>query len=221
MHNTDPTHEHDTRQRLLDAAGRLFAERGFKEVSIREICNEAGGANVAAVNYHFRDKAGLYRELLEFMVARWIANREQLIETLQEKPVEEKLYLYLRSFLGNVLGEREDEKDVLFGRILRREMAEPTPEFKVVVEKGMRPNFQLLGKIIGEAMGLPQKDLAVLNCTMSTMGQCLAYESARRMSQYFLPPEVRFTPEVIDGIARQVWFFSLAGIRAMAQRHAE
>ena len=48
----------DTRQRLIDAAATLFADRGFQNVTVREIC-KASTANVAAVNYHFGDKAGL------------------------------------------------------------------------------------------------------------------------------------------------------------------
>src|SRR6185436_11294059 len=47
----------DTRQRLIDAAARLFADQGFENVTVREIC-KASQANVAAVNYHFGDKAG-------------------------------------------------------------------------------------------------------------------------------------------------------------------
>ena len=50
-----------TRARLLKAAEQLFAERGFRKVTVREICH-AAKANVAAVNYHFGDKLGLYRE---------------------------------------------------------------------------------------------------------------------------------------------------------------
>ena len=53
----------ETHGRLLDAAARLFAARGFKDVTVREICR-AARANVAAVNYHYRDKEGLYREVL-------------------------------------------------------------------------------------------------------------------------------------------------------------
>ncbi|MGH9438282.1 MAG: TetR/AcrR family transcriptional regulator, partial [Terriglobia bacterium] len=68
MPKSKPALELDTRQKLLDAAGRLFAERGFAGVSIRDICKEAGGANLAAVNYYFRDKAALYRELLQYIV---------------------------------------------------------------------------------------------------------------------------------------------------------
>ena len=56
-----------TRERLIEAGTRLFAERGFKRVSVREICCEAR-ANVAAVNYHFGDKLGLYREVVQSAV---------------------------------------------------------------------------------------------------------------------------------------------------------
>ena len=46
------------RQRLLDAAGPIFAERGFEGVTVRDLAAEAT-VNVAAVGYHFGDKVGL------------------------------------------------------------------------------------------------------------------------------------------------------------------
>ena len=56
-------HDKETRERLLSTAERLFAERGFSKVTIREICKSAR-ANVAAVNYHFNGKKGLYDEVV-------------------------------------------------------------------------------------------------------------------------------------------------------------
>ena len=61
---TRPPRDRETRERLLRTAARLFADRGFKKVTVRDICRTAR-ANVAAVNYHFGDKLGLYREVLQ------------------------------------------------------------------------------------------------------------------------------------------------------------
>src|SRR6185503_19926338 len=52
-----------TRRRLIDAAGEMFAELGFHHTTVRQICQRAG-ANIAAVNYHFKDKTGLYSEVV-------------------------------------------------------------------------------------------------------------------------------------------------------------
>ena len=61
--------EASTRERLIEAAGRLFAENGFEGSTIRGICEDAG-ANVAAVNYHFRGKEGLYAEVVADVIRR-------------------------------------------------------------------------------------------------------------------------------------------------------
>src|SRR6202020_3250974 len=52
-----------TRKKLLEVAGRVFAEHGYYAATVRDICAQAG-SNVAAVNYHFRDKLGLYTAVL-------------------------------------------------------------------------------------------------------------------------------------------------------------
>src|SRR5688572_33304361 len=65
----------DTRQRMIDAAARLFADKGFQNVTVREICR-ASNANVAAVNYHFGDKAGLYRAVVTFAIQIMLETNE-------------------------------------------------------------------------------------------------------------------------------------------------
>src|SRR4030095_12192205 len=60
----DPTRM-ETRQRLLEAAGEVFAARGFRAATVREICQRAQ-ANLAAVNYHFGDKERLYAAVLQY-----------------------------------------------------------------------------------------------------------------------------------------------------------
>src|SRR5580765_5582765 len=53
-----------TRDVILDAAGRRFAERGFSGVSVREIAADAGLKNQASLYHHFRDKRALYEAVL-------------------------------------------------------------------------------------------------------------------------------------------------------------
>ena len=52
-----------TKERLLNAAGEIFAEKGFHATSVREICEKAG-ANLASVNYHFGSKENLYEAVV-------------------------------------------------------------------------------------------------------------------------------------------------------------
>ena len=59
----------ETRRQLLEAAGAVFAEVGFRNATVREICRHAG-ANIAAVNYHFGDKETLYAEVLRYAQGR-------------------------------------------------------------------------------------------------------------------------------------------------------
>jgi AcrR family transcriptional regulator len=70
-----------TRRRLLDAAGRLFADQGFRGASVRDICDQAN-ANPGAVSYHFGGKRQLYRA-----VVRQAA--DELVRPLVEGPADD------------------------------------------------------------------------------------------------------------------------------------
>ena len=99
--NPDPR----TRARLLKAAEELFGERGFKKVTVREICR-AAKANVASVNYYFGDKLGLYREVLQSAIDGMRATNDHARAEGKGRPPEEQLRRYLRIFLARVLKQK-------------------------------------------------------------------------------------------------------------------
>ena len=140
--------ERETRTRLLAEAARLFADRGFKGVTVREICR-AAGANVAAINYHFGDKAGLYREVLRPAVEAMRQSTERARAAGEGRPPEERLRLAIVAFLQ--LSRSPGTATV--HRLIHWEMLEPTPALDLFVEEGVRPRLAHMSEIVAEMIG--------------------------------------------------------------------
>jgi len=88
--NGQPTHRgqeprDDTRERLLDAAERLFCQKGFEATSIRDLTALAG-CNIAAVNYHFGDKKRLYAEMFRRQARGMVAQDFQALDEVMAGP---------------------------------------------------------------------------------------------------------------------------------------
>ncbi|MFO0831226.1 MAG: CerR family C-terminal domain-containing protein [Phycisphaerales bacterium] len=158
-----------TRARLLEVAGEEFARRGFHDATVREICKRAG-ANIAAINYHFGDKAGLYREVFRTAVCRF---REggKLVVPAEGTPAE-RLSTFLRLFMERVTG---NEHPAWAPTLMMREMIEPTEALDEVVQGMIRPTFFGVAGVVGELLGRPATDGVVLRSTASIMSQCVWY----------------------------------------------
>lgn len=208
-------HDQETRIRVLKAAARIFAEHGFNGASVREICNEAG-ANVAAVNYHFRDKMGLYREVVQMAADAMESGKQAALDAGDGAPPEEQLRAYIRNFLQHILGEGKCWVDDLIGQ----EMAEPTPAFELIVKHGILPGATRLINLLSQIMGIPPEDARVQLSAASIQAQCLFYRTAKPVMAY-MQPGLKFTPEVIEGIANHIAEFSLGGLRKLAQTGVE
>ncbi len=87
------------REKILNAAERLFAERGL-DVSLREIATEAGQRNHSAVQYHFGDRNGLVDALYEYRMGPLNRRREELVAGLRAGGLEADLPSLVEAFLG-------------------------------------------------------------------------------------------------------------------------
>lgn len=205
-----PAASDPTREKLLDVAGRIFADRGYRAATIREIC-DAAGANVAAVNYHFGDKLGLYAEVVHESLRT--AELEAIRNALDQAAPPDMI---LRSIIHVRLHSicRRDRPDWYF-RILAHELAEPTSALRQLINKVGRPIFARLLELIGGMMGLPADDDKTRLCAISVMGQILAYVFSLPLISGVWP-ELKMTPEQVGRIADHIADFSLAYIRSFS-----
>ena len=199
----------ETRERLLRTAARLFADRGFKRVTVRDICRTAR-ANVAAVNYHFGDKMGLYREVLQLAADVLRSTTETAKEGATGCPADEKLRRFVQVHLRRILGV---ERDDWIHRLINREIADPTPALDTLVDHGLRPRLEYLSSIVAEILGCPPKDPRVMRSVISVQTQTVAYLPNAIGARIGL--KAKLTGTEIDEIARHIADFSLGGIRAL------
>ena len=165
--------------RMMEVAGRLFAERPFDAVSTREIAKGAG-VNLSAISYHFHSKEGLYRAIFEKIVR-------------DMKPVRVNLALVLENQLTAAGDDRKAYADImaLFVsrlvdsaispvtrwriRLIKREIEMPTEYFKIIMEGHVNIIHDLLGILIAKISGESPTSERVRLEANSVLSLCLQY----------------------------------------------
>jgi len=130
-----------TRERLLKAASKLFAERGFAGVSTREIARVAK-VNPAAIHYHFGSKKGLYiavvKKIFLAHASKIKKEFEQRVKRCNKSP-ECVITTFAEAVLLSDLSE--DERNAVFS-FLVREVLQPSEAYSIIVEDGVLPIFK-------------------------------------------------------------------------------
>lgn len=154
-----------TRERLVEAAGQLFAEKGFNGVTVRDIVQNAE-THLSALNYHFRSKEALYREALLTACTKASFSPKNREELLQFEPYE-ALYTIINESL-----KWHDQRPVKNWEndIIVRECWEPSSIFGEVVEKYFKPQVRFMAEIIGKIAGKPPDDPKVLYAVIVLIG---------------------------------------------------
>jgi TetR/AcrR family transcriptional regulator, regulator of cefoperazone and chloramphenicol sensitivity len=200
----------ETRERLLSAASRLFAERGFAKVTVRDICRRAR-ANVAAVNYHFHGKTGLYEEVLRSAIQTMRATTEEAQRAGAGRPPAAQLEVFVAIFLQKVVEGRNS----WIHQLMMHELSDPTPALDLIVDQVLRPRMAYLTAIIASLIGCAEEDPRVARCLMSVQAQIHSLLVKNPIADR-LVPERPVTADGVAAIARHIARFSLAGIRATA-----
>jgi AcrR family transcriptional regulator len=202
----------ETRRRLLDAAGEVFADRGFANTTVREICKRAN-ANIAAVNYHFGDKQKLYAAVFEDARAQ-ADEKFDPARVPMDAPPEEQLREFCRQFMRRLL---DPGRPSWCGRLIAREISEPTGVIEKFVDDQVRPRLNILQEIVRGIVGdAPPRVIA--KCALSVVGQMLYYHFAKPVLK-LLSPIYADLDQHADELADHVTRFSLAGMRAVAERY--
>lgn len=198
--------QQQTRQRLIEAAGAVFAEHGFRAATVRDICRRAG-ANVAAVNYHFGGKEGLYDHVLRF-AHRQLAPSRDVSESAKLQCPQTRLKLMIKGFFRELL---EQNHVGWHTQVVAREMIEPTAALDRLVEQEIRPRSAIFEGVIRQILGPKATPAEVGLCVFSIISQCVFYLHSRPVIER-LRPNLSYSPQEVAKVAEHVARFSLAAL---------
>ena len=153
----------DSRARLRTEALKLFAEKGYSQTSTREIC-AAAGVNVAAIHYHFHDKAGLYRDVYLVPVREMM--QAAIALTTTGAPGASVLRDTYQAFLAPL--KVADLQTMQILRLHFREQTDPTGLVGDEVLRSSRMHFDGMVALLTRALGLaaPDDDVRRLACSL-------------------------------------------------------
>lgn len=178
----------DARSRLIAAALRLFAEKGYEGATTREIC-EGAGANISAIRYYFGDKAGLYRAAFtEPMGEKPCATN---LAAYADLSLADAMKLLFRDFLEPL---KRGEETRLVMKLHFREMIEPTGVWQQEIDAEIKPQHEALVAILTRHLGLRSADVDVHRLAFAIIGMAVHFYVG-------LDVVSEIAPEVLDSTA--------------------
>lgn len=197
-----------TKERLLQAALKVFAQKGYRGATVREIASEADSANLSSINYYYSGKEHLYRAALEHVFqdsqGKWHYAPDP------RRTLEEELAAYVGETCRMLYGE-ESEIDAQRAAIFIHEMASPSPFLDDLLRQYMLPGNLQFHALLRRFLGQEAPEHLVRDCALSIMGQILYY-------LFCWPLLIRMAPghpsmrQHWKHVARHVTRFSLAGL---------
>ena len=201
----------EARNRLLAAALKLFAEKGFANTSTRQLA-AAAGVNIAAISYYFGDKAGLYRAAYTEPMGGDCGNLACL------DPHSMSLEEALRMMLSQIVQPlKQGELVQLCMRLRYREMLEPTGLWAQEIDAEIRPGHEGLVAGLCLHLNVPTPDDDIHRLAHSIVGLAI-YMFVGRDVVHALAPQLQATPEAIDIYTDRLVDYAMAMAASEAAR---
>jgi len=207
----------NVKDRLLDAAERLFCERGFKGTSIRDIAASAG-CNIASVNYYFGSKEKLYEEVWRrHLIPMRDARISSIDKVMSQTGVRPDLEDLLRSFADTFVGSMVDaSKASRLSKLMAREYIDGHLPTNMFMNEVMAPTITAMHSALMKTC--PDLDESkILPVVFSVIGQLVHLVHVKTLLEQGgddLSLPIFDSDEVIDHIVK----FSAAGIRAYTDK---
>lgn len=195
------------KERILEAAGGVFAKAGYADGSVREISLKAR-VNVASINYYFGSKEGLYREVLLAAHRQLLA--QEPLPTPAEDP-QQALREWIRFCLRFVLLKRSAHP--VLGRLMAQEMRQPTTALGELVKRVIRPIFSNLLRIVASIAPAQSKEADVEMAAHQIVAMCVHFDHSREVIGR-LGFAVPGTEAQIDRLAESIARMALCGLAA-------
>ncbi|MCJ2164497.1 MULTISPECIES: TetR/AcrR family transcriptional regulator [unclassified Pseudodesulfovibrio] len=199
----------NTKTALLAAAIEVFADKGFDSATVRDICSRAK-ANVAAVNYHFGSKDGLYASVLEEIFPKgeeWQARKTSAISTRER----------LHNFLHGLASEIYEPTGNLVAQkwaIFLREMAKPSHNLDIIVQHQVQPRANELRQILSDILGPTVPDHALAFCSSNIWAMMLDHLLTQPILDRLNPHRPNLKTSM-DQFVDHVVIFCLGGLEAI------
>jgi TetR/AcrR family transcriptional regulator, regulator of cefoperazone and chloramphenicol sensitivity len=203
----------DTRTELLEAAGHVFAEKGFDRATGKEICERAA-VNPAAINYYFGGMEELYAAVLDEANQRLVPLEALSAAIAGKTGARAKLQAIIELAVDRLTGPISSS---WVFRVLSREIIAPSAAIEALVARQGLPKINIAKSIIGELMGLPEDHPAVARGCISVMAPMLMLFIADRTMLKRMFPSFGFGPHDAKPLARHILRFALAGLAAAAR----
>ena len=201
-----------TRAAIIEAAGILFGEQGYDRTTGKAICERAQ-VNMAAINYHFGSRDGLYLAVLKEFHQRMFSI-DMLRELLdRDLPPAEKLRILIRQITGYVTDRQHWPM-----RVWLREVINPSPLWPQIVEENLQPKVDLAFGLMSELTGLPADSPDLKPLLLGTIAPFVALVVVSGSPGH---PLQELQHSNSEQLAEQIWRFIMGGLTAAASAGSE